>query len=232
MSQREPDNRLIRPANRNPFILRLLGGGKSYFVKTPGWLKKLYSSRRWHIDTKEKKIYLSFDDGPHPLVTPFVLDELKKYDAKASFFCIGKNVSEWPELYKRIIAEGHRAGNHTYDHLNGFTTPDETYLANIRQAAGLIDSTLFRPPYGRLRSSQARQLAHYSIIMWDILSGDFDESVSKEKCLERVLKKTGPGSIVVFHDSGKAWPRLEYALPRVLEHFSRLGYDFLAIPSN
>ncbi len=205
-----------------------------YFVKTPWWLKKLYPNRVWHIDTKEKAVYLTFDDGPHPIATTFVLDELKKYKASATFFCIGRNVAEHTEIYKRIIAEGHSTGNHTYQHLDGWKTPDKDYLADIAAATPHIDSVLFRPPYGRLRRSQAKQVPmvlHRSakIIMWDVLSGDFDPSISKEKCLENVSRHVRPGSIVVFHDSGKAFSNLGYALPRLLQSLSEKGYAFKSL---
>jgi peptidoglycan-N-acetylglucosamine deacetylase len=201
-----------------------------YFIKTPWWLKKMYPDRIWSIDTVEKKIYLTFDDGPHPVATAFVLDELKKFNAKATFFCIGKNVESNPGLYKRIIADGHQTGNHTHNHLNGWKTPDEVYLENISLAARNIQSALFRPPYGRIRSRQARRLSDYKIVMWDVLSGDFDLSVSKETCVQNVLENASPGSVVVFHESEKAWDKLKYSLPQVLEHFSKKGYDFLPIP--
>ncbi len=202
-----------------------------YFIKTPWWLKKVYPRRVWHINTKEKAIYLTFDDGPHPVATTFVLDELKKYNAKASFFCIGKNVAEHENIYKRILDEGHSTGNHTHQHLNGWTTSDKDYLADIEAALPFIDSDLFRPPYGRLRRSQAQQIPKTmnrsaKIIMWDVLSGDFDPSISKEKCLGNVSRYTVPGSIVVFHDSEKAFSNLAYALPRVLQIFSEMGYVF------
>jgi len=190
----------------------------------------MYPDRVWSIDTKEKKIYLTFDDGPHPVATPFVLDELKKYNARATFFCIGKNVENNPELYARILAEGHQTGNHTQNHLNGWKTADEAYLSDVRLAARNIQSTLFRPPYGRIRSRQARRLNEYKIVMWDVLSGDFDLTITKEACLQNVLKFTSSGSIVVFHDSGKAWDKLRYSLPLMLEHFSKKEYKFLPIP--
>ncbi|MBC7875361.1 MAG: polysaccharide deacetylase family protein [Ferruginibacter sp.] len=204
----------------------------NYFVKTPWWLKKIYPSRLWNIDTKEKIIYLTFDDGPHPGATPFVLDELKKYKAKATFFCIGKNVVTYPAIYKRILIEGHSTGNHTQNHLNGWKTKNDTYLADVTEASRYITSGLFRPPFGRIRSSQVKGLGEAmknkssKIVMWDILPGDFDQSVSKEKCLDRVTYKAGQGSIIVFHDSEKAFPCLEYVLPRVLQFFNEKGYAF------
>ena len=201
-----------------------------YLVKTPGWLKKLYKQCTWLIPSAEKIIYLSFDDGPHPSITPFVLDELKKYNAKASFFCIGKNVLAYPDVYKRIIDEGHTTGNHSFNHLNGWKTNDSTYLHDIAEAQKIIDSNLYRPPYGRIKRSQLRKLSsapfNLKTIMWTVLSGDFNEKLSPEGCLENVISKTEPGSIVVFHDSEKANIRMRYALAGSLKHFSEEGYRF------
>ncbi len=201
-----------------------------YFIKTPRWLKKLYSGCTWQMPDQEKNIYLTFDDGPHPDATPFVLDELKKHNAKATFFCIGKNVLEQPAIYKRIISDGHAVGNHTFNHLNGWKTDDEMYLQNIAEAKKYIDSVLFRPPYGRITKFQLRLLSTakhpLTTIMWTVLSGDFDSSVSNEKCLRNVLKNSGNGSIVVFHDSKKAYERLVFVLPKVLEYFTEKGYRF------
>lgn len=203
-----------------------------YFVKTPWWLKRLYSSYIWNIPAKNKVLYLTFDDGPHPVATPFVLDELKKYNAKATFFCIGKNVLEEPLIYQRIIEEGHAVGNHTHNHLNGWKTKDAVYLENVQQAAKHISSALFRPPYGRITSFQTKhiakalQKASAKIIMWDVLSADFDEALTGEQCLQNVVLNAGKGSVIVFHDSQKALKRLEYSLPKVLEYFTETGYQF------
>jgi peptidoglycan-N-acetylglucosamine deacetylase len=199
-----------------------------YLVKTPWWLKKIYHSYTWDVDTQEQELFLTFDDGPHPTITPFVLEQLKRFNAFGTFFCIGKNVSTYPEVYEQIANEGHSVGNHTYNHLNGWKTDDKTYLENIAEASSIINSSLFRPPYGRIRSSQAKQIkqAGSKLIMWDVLSGDFDESLSKDKCLNNVIANSKPGSIIVFHDSEKAFPRLEYALPRTLDFFSNKGYRF------
>ncbi len=209
---------------------------QKYFVKTPWWLKQLYSSRIWSIDTNEKKIYLTFDDGPHPTITPFVLGELKKYGAKATFFCIGKNVVRYPDVYQQILDEGHRTGNHTQNHLNGWQTVNDIYFSDIEEATLHINSNLFRPPYGRIRSSQAKYIRiamdkeTAKIVMWDVLSGDFDKSTTPEQCLRNVVAKTNDGSVVVFHDSEKAWEKLSYTLPRILEHFNHKGFTFSAIP--
>ncbi len=200
-----------------------------YFVKTPWWLKKIYPSYIWDINIADKIIYLTFDDGPHPVATPFVLDELKKCNAKATFFCIGKNVVDNPEIYQRILAEGHSVGNHTYNHVNGWKTDTEKYVDDVRAASLSINSYLFRPPYGRIKNAQAKKLKNYKIVMWDVLSGDFDESLSNEKCLQYVIEKTRAGSIVIFHDSGKAFPRLQYALPKTIEFFLSKGYSFNSI---
>jgi peptidoglycan/xylan/chitin deacetylase (PgdA/CDA1 family) len=204
-----------------------------YLVHTPWWLRALYPKLVWQIPVKEKVLYLSFDDGPHETATPFVLDQLQQYGAKASFFCIGKNVMAHPAIYERIIREGHAVGNHTQHHLNGWKTPDQAYIKDINLAAEHIHSTLFRPPYGRIRRSQYRQLkaAHPNmrVIMWSVLSGDFDTGLSPETSLSYVLRYTKPGSIIVFHDSAKAWDRLQYALPRVLAHFKQEEYRFESI---
>jgi peptidoglycan/xylan/chitin deacetylase (PgdA/CDA1 family) len=207
----------------------------NYFVKTPWWLKRIYPGRVWNINSTEKIIYLTFDDGPHPVTTPFVLNALKKYNAKATFFCIGKNVMQYPDIYKWILDEGHRTGNHTQNHLNGWNTSNDVYLNNIAEATNYIDSELFRPPYGRIKASQAKNIGSVikknqpKIIMWSVLSGDFDTTVSNDKCLRNVTANTKAGSIVVFHDSEKASPLLEYVLPATLKFFAEKGYVFRAI---
>ncbi len=203
-----------------------------YFVKTPWLLRKIYPSYIWRIDTREKNLYLTFDDGPHPEITSFVLDELKKYNAKATFFCIGKNVSLYPEVMQRILREGHRIGNHTNTHLNGWQTSSEIYFNDINEAAKKIDSELFRPPYGRIRSSQAKKLESCTngkikkIVMWDVLSGDFDTTINANQCYNNVVGKTRKGSVIVFHDSEKAFARLRVALPQSLAFFHENNFKF------
>lgn len=201
-----------------------------YLVKTPGWVKKIFPRRIWEITTEKNELFLSFDDGPHPVQTGFVLDELKKYNAKATFFCIGKNVVENPGMYRRILEEGHAVGNHTHNHLNAWKVKNADYLQNIQQARQYIDSSLFRPPYGRINSFLVNQLLSpaYSLktIMWTVLSADFDTGISPEKCLENVLLHSKKGSIIVFHDSDKAQERMRYALPAVLKYFSEKGFVF------
>ena len=205
-----------------------------YLVKTPWLLKKFYPECLWDIKTSEKILYLTFDDGPHPIATPFVLEQLKKYNAKATFFCIGKNVEEHFDIYKKIIEEGHSVGNHTYDHLSGWKTNDKTYLDNIFKAKKIIDSNLFRPPYGRITKFQLKQLQaeKYNLkpVMWSVLSGDFDEKVSAEQCYPTVVKNAKAGSLVVFHDSQKSIDTLQYALPLVLKYFSEKDFEFKSIP--
>jgi peptidoglycan/xylan/chitin deacetylase (PgdA/CDA1 family) len=215
-----------------------------YFIKAPFWLRILYRPLLWRIPEKEKVIYLTFDDGPHAKATPFVLDQLKKYDAKASFFCIGKNVDAEKELFERILREGHKVGNHTQNHVNGWEVSIEQYLSDVNLAASSIHSTLFRPPYGRIRynaigkvkslmSLRAKEKGMESeakIVMWDVLSGDFDVHLSPEKCVQNVLKHSGKGSIIVFHDSAKAWDRMEFALPKILDFYTQKGFQFKVIP--
>lgn len=205
-----------------------------YFVKTPWWLKKLYSEGIWSIPSENKTCYLTFDDGPHPHITPFVLDQLDKFNAKASFFCIGNNVQLYPDTYQLILEKGHRVGNHTQDHVNGWKTSDEPYINNIITAAKHIDSNLFRPPYGRIRKRQIKALQHWrkdmKLIMWDILSADFDITLTPEQCTSNVLDKVRNGSLIVFHDSEKAFPRLEHCLPVILNELKNRGYLFELIP--
>lgn len=207
-----------------------------YFARTPKWLKILYKERIWEMPGDKKVIYLTFDDGPHPEITTFILNELKKYNAKATFFCIGKNVLAHPEIYRRIGEEGHAVGNHTHHHLNGWKTNNQDYVADILKATRVIQSDLFRPPYGRMKRSQEKAIAalesSFKIIMWSVLSGDFDPAISPEKCCKNVIRYATNGSIVVFHDSIKARTKINYALPLVLQYFSRKGYFFEKIGEN
>lgn len=204
---------------------------KLYSIKTPSIIKRIFSKYTWCFSSTKKEIFLTFDDGPTPEVTEFVLEQLKHYNAKATFFCVGKNVKCHHNIYEEILKEGHAVGNHTFNHLNGYKTKNQEYIENVKQASAHIHSNLFRPPYGKLKSSQGKILLQegYQIIMWDVLSGDFDTSISPQKCLQNVINSTNSGSIIVMHDSNKAKERIYYALPKILEHFSKKGYKFKAI---
>lgn len=198
-----------------------------YPVQSAAWMRSLFPSCEWQVSTPDKVIYLSFDDGPHPVITPFVLDVLRRYQAKATFFCIGKNVAANPDLYAQILAEGHAVGNHTHQHVNGWRTSKSAYLADVQQAASFIQSPLFRPPYGKITPAQIRVLKEtYRIIMWSVLSGDFDTRLHAEQVWTNVLRYTKSGSIVVMHDSEKAFPRLGAVLPLCLDYYSKAGYRF------
>ena len=201
-----------------------------YLVKTPGFIQDLFPNFIWKVPTREKVIYLTFDDGPIPEVTPWVLDQLAQYNAKGTFFCVGENVQKNQDVFQEVINQGHSVGNHTYNHLNGWGSDNIPYFHNIRHCALLVNSSLFRPPYGRLMPKQAQFLQrHYRIIMWDVLSGDFDINISKEQCLQNVINKAKPGSIIVFHDSLKAQAKLKYVLPKVLEYYHQQGFRFEAL---
>ncbi|MCF6222982.1 MAG: polysaccharide deacetylase family protein [Flavobacteriaceae bacterium] len=232
---------------------------KAYFTKTPKLIQKIFSEYIWSMGSNKKEIYLTFDDGPHPEITPWVLKILANYNAKATFFCIGENMLKYPKVFSQILKQKHCTGNHTFNHLNGWKTDNISYFNNIEQAEEIFrekkrekreerrekgeiirkfksqiikakfqNSKLFRPPYGKIKPSQAKTLLRtgYQIIMWDVLSADFDKNISKEKCLQNVLKNTQNGSVIVFHDSEKAFKNLEYVLPKVLRYFSEKGFVF------
>jgi len=176
-------------------------------------------------------LYLTFDDGPHPEITPFVLAQLAKYKAKGTFFCVGDNVRKYPEVYRQILSEGHRTGNHTFHHLNGWKNKTQEYLNDAALAKQRIDSPLFRPPYGRIRYAQAKRLAAagFEVIYWSLLSGDFDINLSPQSCLKNVSEKMRPGDIIVFHDSEKAWDRLSFVLPLILEQATKQGWQLKSL---
>ncbi len=204
------------------------------WVKTNTWIKKIFNNLVWDIPNSEKKIYLTFDDGPIPEVTEWVLNILKSKDIKATFFCIGDNMKKHPEVYKRILAEGHQTGNHTFNHLNGWKTETNHYIENLKLCEteylklNTEHSFLFRPPYGKIKPSQSKAIRNlgYKIIMWDVLSYDFDSTISVEKCLENVISNTEQGSIIVFHDSIKAEKNLKYALPKAIQVLKDKGFVF------
>lgn len=244
-------------------------------AKIPNLVKKLFPERSWDIPSEKKQIFLTFDDGPIPEVTPWVLEQLKKFNAKATFFCIGENIQKHPEIFPKIISEGHSIGNHTQNHLNGWKTTSERYLQNVLKAEAVIEEgkhekkeereekkeekstkniisdkfqntteklnseftihnseftkyRLFRPPYGRITGKQAKLLRdkNYKIVMWDVLSMDYDKNISAEKCFENVVKNAISGSIIVFHDSLKAEKNLRIVLPLILEHYQNLKFSF------
>lgn len=204
-----------------------------FFVTTPWWLRKLFIGCIWDIKTTEKVIYLTFDDGPHPVITPAVLNELYKYNAKATFFCIGDNVKKFPEIYQQVINEGHAIGNHTMHHINGWRVADTTYLDDIAAAGELITTNLFRPPYGRVKNSQLRKMKviapNLKTIMWSVLAGDWIAALDPEQCFQQVKKAVYPGCIIVLHDSEKANGRMSYVLPKLLQYFTEKGYKFKKI---
>ena len=205
-----------------------------FFINTSWFIKLLFHKYTWNFPRDEPTVYLTFDDGPHPVITPWVLAQLKAYNAQATFFCVGENVVQYPDVYHQILADGHAVGNHSQHHPNGWETATEPYLADVREAAQHIQSNLFRPPYGRIKKAQAAGVknilgADAKIIMWEVLSCDFDPSFSKAQCLKNVLDHARAGSIIVFHDSEKAAPNMQYALPVVLQQLSEKGYAFKAI---
>lgn len=200
--------------------------------KTPFILPLIYPNLTWKINTQDKVIYLTFDDGPIPEITEFVLQALDEYNAKATFFCIGENIEKHPEIFRKIIESGHSVGNHTYNHLNGWKTADDLYIRNMQQCQEVLQqhgvaTKLARPPYGRIKKSQIKALTtNHELIMWSVLSKDYNPKVLKETALRQSIKHTQNGSIVVFHDSIKAYATLQFVLPRFLKHFSSLGFRF------
>jgi peptidoglycan/xylan/chitin deacetylase (PgdA/CDA1 family) len=205
----------------------------SLWVKTNRFVKTIFPNYIWEIPNDEKKVYLTFDDGPIPEITEWTLAQLKKHNAKATFFCIGDNIQKHPEVFQKVIENGHTIGNHTFNHLKGWETSLEEYIENTQLCQSQIIHNsqftthhLFRPPYGKIKPSQARALRKlgYKIIMWDCISMDFDQTITPEKCLENVLKNIESGSIIVFHDSVKAWKNLEYVLPKTLEFLTEKGF--------
>lgn len=208
-----------------------------YWHKTPLLIQWLYPGLVWHLPRNQKNLYITFDDGPVPEITPAVLDILDAFKSKASFFCVGDNVSKHPEVYQKVLEHGHTTANHTFNHLNGWDTDTTEYLANVSQCGELLNhgiektkKVLFRPPYGKIKRKAANRLSNqYDIIMWDVLSGDFDHRLSPEDCLANTIRATQPGSVIIFHDSQKAEKNMLYALPRFMDHFAKQGFKFLAL---
>jgi peptidoglycan-N-acetylglucosamine deacetylase len=196
-----------------------------YLVKTPNIVKNILCDHIWEIPTDDKCVYLTFDDGPIPVVTPWVLDLLDSYGFKATFFCVGENIQKYPDIYRRILDEGHQIGNHTYNHLNGWVTDKRDYLDNIQKWDDVADSKLFRPPYGKLKPSQAVAIKQEkTIVMWDILSGDFDANITADQCLDNVTSNYKEGSIIVFHDNIKAFDKLKVVLPAFCQTLAQDGW--------
>lgn len=202
-----------------------------YFVTLPKWLRFLYGNYIWDLPAAEKVVYLSFDDGPNEVETNFVLDTLQEFNAKGTFFCIGKNVAGNHSLFNRICREGHSVGSHTWSHLDGWKTNTDIYLKDVEAAATLTGSRLFRPPYGRLTRKQAQKLRDkgMNIIMWSITSGDYDKNTSPQRCLKNMVQPVYPGAIILMHDSRQAAALVRYALPRMLQQLAEAGYRFAAI---
>ncbi len=201
-----------------------------YPKHTPEIIKPLGKHLTFDIPNDSNEIYLTFDDGPHPSITPLVLDQLKVYDAKATFFLIGKNAEQHPEIIAQITDEGHSIGNHTYQHISGWKSKNSEYFKDIETCASHVNSKLFRPPYGRITRSQSTHLRNqYRIVMWSDLSADFEEGLSIEHCVHCATNRVKSGSIIVFHDSEKAWPRLEKALPKCLKYYRDQGFSLAPI---
>lgn len=209
------------------------------FHRTPFFLPWLYPTLTWRIPTSAKELFLTFDDGPVPGPTEFVLDTLKRFDTRATFFCIGDNIEKHEGIYKKITSDGHRIGNHTFNHISGWNHKTSAYVDNVTNCDQVIQHSdnkkangkiLFRPPYGRITRAQIKSLSKYEIIMWDVLTYDYSNRISSENCLKNSINATRPGSIIVFHDSVKAEKNMEYALPRFIEHFINQGYTFKSLP--
>lgn len=215
--------------------------GKDYFcrkilpalekISHSKWIQQLFPSCIWNLKNPEEKIlYLTFDDGPIAEITPWVLNELNKFNAKATFFCVGANIEKNRNIFDTVLAQGHAVGNHTYTHRNGWKTRYKQYLSDTEACESLVKSNLFRPPYGKLKPLQLRALkSKFKIIMWSYLTGDYLRKLDKEKVLEEMKVKVVSGDIIVFHDSLKAEKNMKFLLPRVLEYFSNIGYSFKAI---
>ncbi|MDF2450092.1 MAG: pdaA [Bacteroidota bacterium] len=201
-----------------------------FTVRPPQVLRSYYKGSIWRMDKNEPTIYLTFDDGPVPEITPWVLDVLNNYNVKATFFCVGENIIKHPEIFQRILSEGHQVGNHTFNHLKGWEVSSTVYHKNVEQCQQFTKTDLFRPPYGRIKKSQMKKLMDdYRIVFWDVLSHDYDRLTTSKKCLGNSIKYSRNGSIIVFHDSLKASRNLKFALPQYIEHFLKLSYKFATL---
>lgn len=195
------------------------------------WLRLLYPKALWRINPTERVVYLTFDDGPIPEVTPRVLEILRNYGVKATFFMVGDNVRKYPEVFEMVKSDGHRLGNHTFNHLGGIKHSTKDYVLNIHKANAYIHSDLFRPPHGWLRHRQYYFLKrHYKLVMWDLVTRDYSKRLNADDVFENVRRYARPGSIITFHDSLRSVPKLWSALPRSIEWLLAEGYEFRAIP--
>ena len=193
-------------------------------------VQKLAPGLMWHVETTEKEVYFTFDDGPHPEITPWVMDQLEAYNGKGTFFMVGDNAVKYPEVVQQVLDRGHAIGNHTHHHIKGWNTGVEAYVADVQKAQAHLPTALFRPPYGRITPAQVRALKpHFTIVMWEVLTGDFDRYITAVDCTRAVVKHTRPGSLVVYHDSEKSFPRLRESLPAALQALQAKGYSFKAL---
>lgn len=198
-----------------------------WIPRTPKFIQNAFDEAIWSVPTKEKELYLTFDDGPNPLSTPFVLRKLKKFDAKATFFCVGENVERNIDIFQQVVHAGHTVGNHSYSHKNGWYSDNDSYYNDVDRASKLIDSPYFRPPYGKLKYSQYKFLkSKFKIVMWDVLAEDYKASMSAGDCVEKIKKQALPGSVIVLHDNDKFYEKLRIVLPEILEYFSDQGFVF------
>jgi peptidoglycan/xylan/chitin deacetylase (PgdA/CDA1 family) len=226
----------LKKLNGNPAFLvqalkdRYFAGMHIYPVKTPIWVQKLIPSALWHFPRNEDALYLSFDDGPTTTLTYWILETLDQWQAKATFFCVGENIDKFPELFREIVDRGHTIGNHSYNHLNGWVTDNESYFENIARNASQTGSRLYRPPYGRMKPPQIAYLKkRYQLVFWDVLSGDFDQMLSPDDCLDNILKHASRGSVIVLHDNIKSEKTLRYVLPKLLAHYHSVGWEMRKI---
>lgn len=201
-----------------------------FIFRAPSILSRLYPKSIWRKESTKAELYLTFDDGPIPELTPWVLDVLKQYNIKATFFCVGQNISKNPEIFDRILKEGHQVGNHTYNHLKGWKSSNEKYIDNVKKCQELTNTNLFRPPYGRITKKQFKLLSiDYDVVFWDVLTHDYDQRLKPEKCFKNAVKYTRNGSVIVFHDNIKAEKNLKYTLPLYIEYFLKLNYKFATL---
>ena len=198
-----------------------------FIEQVPGFVRNMFPKALWRMNPDEKAVYLTFDDGPIPVITPWVVDLLGHYGIKATFFMVGDNVRKHPKEYKLVVDAGHRVGNHTFNHLKGLFTDTREYIENVEKADALIHSNLFRPPHGILRRSQYKELSkRYQFVMWDLVTRDYSKRLSGEEVLANVKKYVRNGSIITFHDSLRSEENLKYALPRAIEWLLEQGYEF------